>query len=64
MVIRWGSTYDMVERMLEQVDTVRSVLSEDRNSAHLALTWQDHDILESVAATLKPLNCLTDALSG
>ena len=64
VVTRWGSTYDMVERMLEQVDAVRSVLSEDRNSAHLVITWQDCDILESVATTLKPLKCMTDALSG
>ena len=64
VVTRWGSTYDMVERMLEQVDAVRSVLSEDRGSAHLTPTWQDRDILESVAATLKPLKCMTDALSG
>ena len=41
VVTRWGSTYDMVERMLEQVHAVRSVLSEDRNSAHLVITWQD-----------------------
>lgn len=43
----------MGERMLEQVDAVRSVLSEDRNSAHLVITWQDHHILESVVATFK-----------
>ena len=54
----------MVERMLEQVDAVRSVLSEDRTCAHLVPTWQDHDILHSIAAALKPLKCMTDALSG
>ena len=46
--------------MLEQVDAVRSVLSEDRNLAHLVITWQDRDILESVATTLKPLKCMTE----
>ena len=60
VVTRWGSTYDMVERMLEQVDAVRTVLG----SSHLTPTWQDRDILESVAATLKPLKCMTDALAG
>ena len=40
VVTRWGSTYDMVERMLEQVDAVRSVLSDDRGSSHLTPTWQ------------------------
>ena len=64
VVTRWGSTYDMVERMLEQVDAVRSVLSDDIGSSHLTPTWQDRDILESVAATLKPLKCITDALAG
>ena len=54
----------MVERMLEQVDAVRSVLSDDTGSSHLTPTWQDHDILESVTATLKPLKCMRDALVG
>ena len=54
----------MVERMLEQVDAVRSVLSEDRTSARLTPTWQDRDILQSIAAALKPLTSMTDALSG
>ena len=54
----------MVERMLEQVDDVKSVLSEDRTSAHLVPKWQDCDILHSIAAVLKPLKCMTDALSG
>ena len=64
VVTRWGSTYDMVERMLEQIDAVRSVLSEDRISAHLTPTWQDCDILQSIAAALKPLKSMTDTLSG
>ena len=49
--------------MLEQVDAVRSVLSEVRTSAHLVPTWQDHDILQSIAAALKPLKYMADALS-
>ena len=64
VVTCWGSTYDMVERMLEQVDAVKSVLSEDRTSAHLVPAWQDCDILHSIAAILKPLKCMTGALSG
>ena len=43
------------------MDAVRSVLSDD---SHLTPTWQDRDILESVAATLKPLKYMTDALVG
>ena len=64
VVTRWGSTHDMDERMLKRVDTVRSVLSEDRTSTHLVPTWQDHDTLHSIAAALKLLKCITDALSG
>jgi len=45
VVTRWGSVHDMVERILEQMDAVRSVLSEDRASAHLSPSWQDHDVL-------------------
>ena len=54
----------MVERMLKQVDAVRSVLSEDRGSSHMTPTRQDRNILESVAATLKPFEYITDTLSG
>ena len=64
VVTRWGSMYDMVERMLEQEDALRSVLSEDRTSTHLVPTWQDHDVLQSIAGALKSLKCMTDALSG
>ena len=52
VVTCWGSTYDMVERMLEQVDAIRIVLSEDRTGAHLVPTRQDHDILQSTVAIL------------
>ena len=43
------------------MDAVRSVLSEEKTSAHPAPTWQDCDVLLSVAAVLK---CVTDTLSG
>ena len=50
--------------MLKQVNAVRSILNEDKGSSHLTPTRQDHDILESVAATLKPFKYILDALSG
>ena len=59
-----GSVYDMVERILEQMDVVRSVLSEDRASAHLSPSWQDCDVLHSIAAALKGLKSMTDALAA
>ena len=64
VVTRWGSAYDMVERILEQMEAIRIVLGGDRNSSHLIPTWQDSDVLQSVAAALKPLKVMTDALSG
>jgi len=39
VVTRWGSVYDMVERILEQINAVGNVLSEDRASAHLSPSW-------------------------
>ena len=54
----------MVERILEQMDAVRSVLSEDRASPYLAPTWKDRGVLQSIATALKPLTCMTDALSS
>ena len=46
--------------MLSEVFLVRT----EPLHIYLAPTWQDRDILQSVAATLKPLKCMTDALSG
>ena len=64
VVTCWGSTYDMVERVLEQMEAIRIVLCDDRSASHLIPSWQDCDILQSIAAALKPLKAITDALSG
>ena len=64
VVTRWGSAYDMVERVLEQIEAIRIVLGVDRSSSHLIPTWQDCDVLQAVATTLKPLEEMTDALSA
>lgn len=61
---RWGSRQKMIERVLEQQRALSDVLSADRKSRHLAPTWQDLDILESVNQALQPLKEFTDALSG
>lgn len=58
VVTRWGSAYDMVERVLEQMEAIRIVLCDDRNSSHLIPSWQDCDILQSIAAALKPLKLM------
>ena len=54
----------MVRRLLEQETAVRIVLSSDRKTSHLVLTWQDLEVLESLAKVLSPLAELTDSLSG
>ncbi|XP_065883999.1 zinc finger BED domain-containing protein 4-like [Dysidea avara] len=62
-VTRWGSAYDMVERVLEQIEASRIVRGADRSSSHLIPTWQDSDVLQAVATAVKPLKEMTDALS-
>ena len=54
----------MVKRILEQKEAIRIVLSSDRATSHLAITWQDIDLLTSIESFLSPLEDLTDTLSG
>ena len=54
----------MVARILEQEEAIRRVLSMDRKSASLNLTWQDKDVLQSMNQVLSKLSDLTDILSG
>ena len=61
---RWGSTAVMVRRILEQKEAIRVVLSRDHATSHLAITWQDIDLLTSIDSFLCPLEDLTDTLSG
>ena len=44
VVTRWGSVYDMVDRLLEQMEAIRIVLCDDQSSSHLIPSWQDCDI--------------------
>ena len=64
VVTRWGSSYEMVERLIEQMEAIRVVLASDRKSAHLIPSWQDCDVLDSIVGALKPLKEMTDVLSG
>ena len=61
---RWGSTAVMVKRILEQKEAIRIVLSSDHATSHLAITWQDIDLLTSIESFLSPLEDLTDTLLG
>ena len=54
----------MVDRLTEQMETIRIVLCDDQSSSHLIPSWQDCDILLSITVVLKPLKAMTDALSG
>ena len=61
---RWGSLAVMVKRILEQKEAIRIVLSGERSMSHLAITWQNIDLLTSINAFVAPLEGLTDTLSG
>ena len=43
------------------LEAIRIALGGDRSSSHLIPTWQDRNVLDSVAAALKPLKVITDA---
>ena len=45
-------------------EAVKRVLTSDRKTAHLTLTWQDIDVLKSIDCVLSQLTSLTDVLSG
>ena len=55
---RWGSTAVMVRRILEQKEAIRVILSRDRATSHLAITWQDIDLLTSIDSFYVPLKIL------
>lgn len=61
---RWGSTLDMLKRIIEQQEAIRIVLASDRKASHLIPSWQDFDVMEAVVSALGPLGELTDALSA
>ncbi|XP_053282291.1 zinc finger BED domain-containing protein 4 isoform X4 [Pleuronectes platessa] len=61
---RWNSSYDMVERFLEQQQALCAVLAEDRKKRHLMPKDNDITILETLKEVLEPLSPFTDALSG
>ena len=54
----------MVERILEQEQAIRLVLSSDRKASHLVFTWQDLDVLGAINDALAPLAEFTDVMSG
>ncbi|XP_024139828.2 zinc finger BED domain-containing protein 1, partial [Oryzias melastigma] len=61
---RWGSKLAMMERILEQEKALSEVLKIDKKTKHLALSWQDLDVMEPLKKALGPLRDFTDAFSG
>ena len=61
---RWGSTYEMVSRIVEQQQAVSAVLAEDRKNWYRMPTDAEFSVLEGLVEVLKPLSYLTNALSG
>ena len=64
VVTRWGSTYLMISRILEQQQALSATLAEDRKNWHRMPTDSELSILETIHDILKPLSFLTDALAG
>lgn len=51
---RWGSTYTMMLRILEQQEAVKRVLVDDPKTAHLlAGWWQTKEVLTAITTALK-----------
>lgn len=61
---RWGSTYEMVSRIVEQQQALSAVLAEDRKNWCKMPSNAAFSVMETVVEVLKPLSYLTDALSG
>ena len=54
----------MIQRILEQEQAIRQILSTDRKTTQLIPSWQDIEVLESVSKALNPVADFTDILSG
>ena len=61
---RWGSTYAMVEQILEQQQAIAAVLAEDHKNWHKMPAESEFSTMEAVVAVLKALSVLTDGFSG
>ena len=61
---RWGSTYAMISRIIEQQQAVCAVPIDDSKNWSKMLTDQELNTTEIVVAILEPFSFLTDALSG
>ena len=56
VVTRWGSTYLMISRILDQQQALSAVLAEDQKNWHRMPTDSELSILETIRDILKPLS--------
>ena len=61
---RWGSTYMMVSRIVEQQQAICAVLAEDHKHRYKMPTDNEFSTLEAIVKVFEPLSYFTDALSG
>lgn len=59
---RWGSMFNMVQRVCENLVEIKRVLVDD--ASHLIPSYEEEKTLRSLNASLKPFCSLTDELSG
>ncbi len=60
----WGSTYVMVDRILEQQEAISATLAGERKYWNKMPTDTEFTTLKTFVDVLKPLHVLTDALAG
>ena len=63
-VTRWGSTYEMLARFIEQQQAVCAVLLEDGGDRILMPSSVEFAVIEELVDILKPFNDATEILSG
>ncbi len=61
---RWGSTYNMISRILEQQQAISAIMAGERKYWNKMPTDIEFTTLETLSDVLKPLSVLTDALAG
>uniref|UniRef100_A0AAY4AZD2 HAT C-terminal dimerisation domain-containing protein n=1 Tax=Denticeps clupeoides TaxID=299321 RepID=A0AAY4AZD2_9TELE len=64
VVTRWGSTFEMISRFLEQQQAICGVLAEDRSTWHFMPKDNEITVLEEVSQLLCPLHDFIDVLAS